>query len=88
MRHYIARVFCLLVLAGLVALPAAAQCAYYECTRAIDTATCWERYGPNAKKFRFASECKEVASCTWYHFDGQWQVSCSYNCQTTNCYEV
>lgn len=89
MRSRAVRLFLLAVLLSSIASAALADCAYWECRHGYDTAECWERFGPNATRFRYGNTCEPVASCiTTYNEVFGWMFSCSYDCRVNNCYEV
>lgn len=77
-----------ILLLSLAALTASGDCINWECKKGIDTATCWQRFGPNAAKFNLGADCSVVSQCIWYYELETWSVTCSYDCQITTCYEV
>jgi hypothetical protein len=79
-----------LLLVGLSASAADAQCANWVCERQFDDTTSCK---PTVIVFRFtqyATTCDSVSSCI-YAFDPNsdaWHLTCSYSCKLQSCYEV
>lgn len=87
-RYFAVVVAVLLVMSTTV--PAVADCLRWECTRSVDTASCWERVGPLASNFRLGLSCTEGQQCIWSYnpVTGGWGSTCNYNCIIEPCYEV
>ena len=77
------------VLALFVATSAEATCNHYECKRTTDTASCWERYGLQAKRFPLGTGCEAFSQCIWiYTADQGWMDVCHHDCKVVQCYEI
>jgi hypothetical protein len=63
-----------------------ADCANYECTVGPDSAQCWVRYGPNARRFPIAAACNERCDCM--PDIGTGQLYCSCYCSLDYCYSA
>jgi hypothetical protein len=83
------RLFFVVSLLSIAASSASASCSYWECSRGYDTAECWERFGPDAPRFRWGTDCQTTSSCMMTYSEvWGWTWDCSYNCRITDCYEV
>jgi hypothetical protein len=81
------RAVCVVVLSIAVSVPVLA-CDPYECRLTVDTAQCYIRYGPDSRRFRQGTDCREVTNCNYVYSSGEWALTCSYDCAITPCYEV
>ena len=81
------RVFLLLTVLLVAALPADASCTAYFCDYSYDTATCstlgW------ARRLTTGTSCEVVSSCIYHYSEAfGWTVDCSYSCSIDECYAV
>lgn len=78
-----------IVLVLCFAVTADATCKNYECRRTMDTAACWERYGPQSPRFSLGTTCEGRSQCIWTHtVDQGWMEVCHHDCEITQCYEI
>lgn len=67
-------------------LPLAANCEHYQCSVGPDSASCWIRYGPLARKYPYATSCEPVCQCMQDLDTGN--LYCNCLCERPLCYSA